>query len=519
MNTFNRVIGIIITILMSIIVFFLGVKDKDEGNPLKLFSVYLNGEKIGLIENKEELLNLIDKEQIEIKEKYGVDKVYPPSGLDIQSIVTYDDDIISVNKVYSNIKDKEPFTISGYQVVINYDYLLEEAKDDEKMDTTIELKEPVVLNVLNKEDFETGLYNTAAAFIGSENLKRYDEDTQLEIIDVGSTIENVYWKEDITVKKSYLSTEEFIYTNSSDISKYLLFGTLEDGKKYKVKEGDDIASVAEANNLNVDEFLVANPNFTSSNVLLTAGQIVNTALISPVVSIVYEVEKVEDVEVPYETEYRDDDSKYVGDNTTIQVGENGISRITESIQYVNGEIQGLIITNTSDISPAINKIVSKGTKQYSSGGTGGFIDVDLSIGDWVWPTVRPFVITSYYGWRWGRLHGGIDISGTGFGSPIYSSTDGVVVRINTSCANRGYYGSPCGGGHGNYAYIQTDSGYLIYYSHMTNNIPVSVGQRVSKGQIIGYMGDSGSSTGTHLHYQIEDASGNRLNPCKVAFKC
>ena len=233
MNTFNKIIGIIITIFISIIVFFMGVKVKNEDIPLNLYAVYLNGEKIGLIENKEELLSLIDKEQTEIKEKYKVDKVYPPSGLDVQSIVTYEDKIISVNEVYTMIKDSEPFTISGYQVIINYDYLKEEAEEKDK-DTTIEIKEPVILNVLNKEDFEDGLYNTAAAFIGSESLKKYNEDTQIEIVDVGMTIENVYWQEDITIKKAYLSTEEFIYTNSSDISKYLLFGTLENGKKYTV---------------------------------------------------------------------------------------------------------------------------------------------------------------------------------------------------------------------------------------------------------------------------------------------
>lgn len=518
MNTFNKIIGISITIFISIIVFFMGVKAKAEGIPLNLYAVYLNGERIGLIEEKDELLSLIDKEQAEIKEKYGVDKVYPPSGLDIQSIVTYDDNIINVDDVYSKIKDSEPFTISGYQVVINYDYLQEELEDGEKKDTTIELKEPVVLNVLNKEDFEDGLYNTAEAFIGKESLQRYNDDTQLEIVDVGTIIENVYWQEEITIKKAFLSTEEFIYTNSNDISKYLLFGTLEEGKKYTVKSGDNIASVAEANNLNVEEFLVANPSFTSANVLLTAGQVVNTALIDPVINIVYEVEKVEDVEVPYETEYRKDDTQYVGKNTTIQDGENGIARITESIQYINGEIRGLVITSTSELYPPVNKIVSKGTKEYSYVGP-TIPSVDLSNEDWVWPTVSPFVITSYYGWRWGKLHGGIDISGTGFGSPIFSSTDGVVLKMNTSCANRGYYGSPCGGGYGNYVYVQTDNGYTIYYAHTTNNIPVSVGQRVSKGQVIAYMGDSGSSTGTHLHYQIEDANGNRLNPCKVAFKC
>jgi hypothetical protein len=202
MNTFNKIIGIVITILLSFVVFFMGVKTKNEGTPLNLFAVYLNGEKIGLIEEEEELLKLIDKEQAEIKEKYGVDKVYPPRGLDIQNIVTFDDEVISAKDVYSIIKGVEPFTISGYEVTINYDYIKEENEDEDKKDSTIELKEPIVLNVLNKEDFQTGLYNTAAAFIGRENLQKYNDDIQSEIVDVGMIIENVYWKEDITIKNT-----------------------------------------------------------------------------------------------------------------------------------------------------------------------------------------------------------------------------------------------------------------------------------------------------------------------------
>ena len=100
MDTFNRIMGVCITILLSIMVFFFGVRTKLEGNPNSIYQVYLNGESIGLIENKQELLDLIDKEQIEIKNKYKVDKVYPPSGLDIQDVVTYDNNISSVNIVY-----------------------------------------------------------------------------------------------------------------------------------------------------------------------------------------------------------------------------------------------------------------------------------------------------------------------------------------------------------------------------------------------------------------------------------
>ena len=54
---------------------------------------------------------------------------------------------------------------------------------------------------------------------------------------------------------------------------------------------------------------------------------------------------------------------------------------------------------------------------------------------------------------------------------------------------------------------------------MRNIIRVKIGDHVEKGQIIGYMGNSGSSTGTHLHFEIRNASGQKLNPCEVAFAC
>ena len=65
MNTFNKIMGVCATILISIIVFFFGVKIKDEGNPNNIYKVYLNGESIGLIEDKEELLDF-----------YSIGKIY-----------------------------------------------------------------------------------------------------------------------------------------------------------------------------------------------------------------------------------------------------------------------------------------------------------------------------------------------------------------------------------------------------------------------------------------------------------
>lgn len=509
MNTFNRIMSISVTILLSIVVFFMGVRTKVEGTPKSLYQVYLNGENIGLLENKQELLDLIDKEQTEIKNKYKVDKVYPPSGLDIQEIVTFDDTVSTANIVYEKIKDKEPFTISGYQVTINYKDN-KSTKNEQETDRE-EKKEPVVMNVLKKSDFEEGFYNTIAAFVGSDTLEKYKNDTQIEITDTGSNIENVYWNEDIKIKENYLSTEDYIYTNSSDISKYLLFGTLKEESKYKVKDGDSITSVAEANNLNVDEFLVANPEFTSPNVLLTQGQEVNTALINPVVNIVYEEEKIEDVEVPFETEYQDDDTKYRGTNETLQEGENGTTRVTEKIQYINGEIQGLYITNKTELTPTVNKIVKRGTKapEYSSGGY-EFYEVSFTNDTWSWPTITPYVITSRFAYRWGSLHKGIDISGCGYGSPVFAVGDGIVVET-------GYHSSM-----GTYVYVQHGNNYFTLYMHLAK-YTVSVGQTVARGQQVGTMGNSGFSTGTHLHLGVSIGypyqGGKFVNPCGSIFSC
>ena len=178
----------------------------------------------------------------------------------------------------------------------------------------------------------------------------------------------------------------------------------------------------------------------------------------------------------------------------------------------------LVVANDYEISAPIDKIVIQGTKVANDYYL-NYVPPAASSTDWVWPTSSPYVITSRYKWRWGKLHGGLDISGSGFGSPLYSATDGIVTKVYKGCANNGYYGSPCGGGYGNYVEIRSTTGLTIYYAHNTNNVPVSVGQAVSKGQVIGFMGNSGSSTGTHLHFEIRDDNGTKYDPCKVAFKC
>jgi murein DD-endopeptidase MepM/ murein hydrolase activator NlpD len=113
------------------------------------------------------------------------------------------------------------------------------------------------------------------------------------------------------------------------------------------------------------------------------------------------------------------------------------------------------------------------------------------------PVKTAFRFTSGFGRRWGRLHAGVDLAGS-HGSPIYSTADGVVVHAGWE------------NGYGRMVEIQHDFGLRTRYGHLSA-IKVSVGERVSRGDRIGDMGNTGNSTGTHLHYEVR-VGGNPVNP-------
>ena len=117
-------------------------------------------------------------------------------------------------------------------------------------------------------------------------------------------------------------------------------------------------------------------------------------------------------------------------------------------------------------------------------------------------------VTSTFGMRrhpilgYRRMHSGIDFGG-GYGAPIYAVTDGVVAMAGRN------------GGYGNYVRLNHGGGLGTGYGHMSR-IAVRAGQRVSRGQVIGYIGSTGLSTGPHLHYELY-RNGRAVNPSSVTF--
>lgn len=484
----KNILFIIIAVLISSSIFLF--EYKKETTPVELYRIYLKGKTIGYIENKDLLEDYIDSEQYELKEKYNVDKVYLPNELDIVKEITYGEKVTSEKDIYEEIKDTSPFTINGYTITIKG----LEKKSEDSEETIIQPDKKIY--VLDKELFTKALKNTINVFISEDAYDNFINKTQKEIEDVGTIIEDIYIKNQITITEGRISAEEKIFTDIEELDKYLLFGTTEKQKDYTVVAGDSIKDIAFKNQLSVNEFLIANPEFTSENNLLYEGQVVNLGLINPQFSLIEEDHTVELQNDEYDTKIEYDDSMLKGYEKVKQEGVNGISRITKKIQKENGSISSVVVTKRETIKEAIPKIIVKGSKVVPNVG---------NVGVWYWPAAKPYCITSSFGWRWGKFHNAVDISCSGYGSPIYAANNGTVEVANNS--------RPWP--NGNYVVINHNNGYYTIYAHMAY-VTVVEGQTVSMGQVIGAMGQTGYATGTHLHFGISvgfpDRGGTYYNP-------
>ena len=115
---------------------------------------------------------------------------------------------------------------------------------------------------------------------------------------------------------------------------------------------------------------------------------------------------------------------------------------------------------------------------------------------YTWPAEG--VLTSHYGWRWGRMHRGIDIAAP-VGTPVVAAASGEVI-------NAGWHS-----GYGNLIKLKHLDGSVTVYAH-NYKIMVSHGQKVSQGEQIAEMGSTGRSTGSHLHFEIHSADKKSINP-------
>ena len=252
---------------------------------------------------------------------------------------------------------------------------------------------------------------------------------------------------------------------------------------YTVRSGDTFWSIASAYGMDVDTLMAING---SKKEHINIGDVLTVKIPVPYLSVRATRNVVYTEDIPFATRNIEDPNIYRGRSSVVTAGVVGKKEIEATVVKVNGlEVSRTILKETT-LSEPIEKVVRVGTKTPPR---------TIATGTFARPCSG--YLTSRFGYRWGRNHEGIDI-GASTGTPIYAADGGVISM------------SGWNGGYGKMISINHENGYVTYYAHCSRLL-YNAGKRVAKGDVIAYVGNTGRSTGPHLHFEITE-NGVRINP-------
>jgi len=284
--------------------------------------------------------------------------------------------------------------------------------------------------------------------------------------------EYIGFAEDVKIEP-YSTTLKNVSGKNAAIQKLLSGG--EAAVQYAIKAGDTLFDICMDNDLSMSDLEAMNPGI-SERVLLP-GDTINLQKVIPLLTLeTIEVSTYAEA-VEYDTKYESSSSYYAGETVLGRAGVDGKDSVTARLTKHNGEIVEKEELKRERIVEPITEIILKGTKAPPpTKGTGTF----------VYPANG--VLTSEFGYRWGRNHDGIDVAGP-VGTPIRATDGGTVILSGW------YYG------YGLTIKIDHGGGFTSLYGHNSENY-VSVGDKVFQGQTIAAMGNTGNSTGPHVHFEL-----------------
>lgn len=294
---------------------------------------------------------------------------------------------------------------------------------------------------------------------------------------VNDGVKYVGFSETIQVMETYVTKDQI---KDKDTAYNEITAENEEESIYVVAEGDCLSVIAEKNNMSVDQIKELNPDIESDDNIYY-GDRLNVTIPKAAVQIL--VEKQETYEESYNEDvvYEDDDSMYIGETEVVQEGTPGKHIVTDLVTYKGDIESGREQLQENVQVAAVAQIVRRGTKSKPT---------------YMYP-VTNWNITSNFGYRWGRLHAGTDV-GIPTGTTVRASRGGQVITAGWL------------GGYGNCVIIDHGDGVSTRYGHLSE-ITVSVGQYVDQGQQIALSGNTGRSTGPHLHFEIR-IGGEAVDP-------
>ena len=279
-----------------------------------------------------------------------------------------------------------------------------------------------------------------------------------------------------------ISLVDGLYLQASMVSYSDILSVLNEGggaRTYTAAEGDTVQTVLDATGVAWDSLAALNPDLTGTDQELAAGTEVITGVQSPDLLQVKVIRRESYTsEIPYDTVETQSSEYDFGETVVTSAGQNGLQEITQDITYIDGVQTEISTVSVETLQEPVSEYVTKGT-HLKSGMTANY-----GSGEWMWPVPQYTYVS-----RWmSSFHKGADICAA-YGTPIYASDSGVVVTA-------GYHYS-----YGNYVVIDHGNGWTTLYGHMSA-LGCSSGQAVERGEVIGYVGSTGNSTGNHCHFEM-----------------
>ena len=261
---------------------------------------------------------------------------------------------------------------------------------------------------------------------------------------------------------------------------------------YTVVDGDNLDGVLEKTGMTEEELSALNPDLNNENYTLHTGDRLQITEEEPFLTVMVTREEHYVEEFDFETEYVEDSTVYTLNTVKRVTGQNGERAVVANISYINGkEINRRVLSRTVTKQP-VTQVVAVGTKPRTNTTAPG---QDIEEGKLLWPVggYDGGVIGEPVWWHGGYTgHKGIDILAD-YGTPVYAAHNGYVV---SAVYNGGY-----NGGRGNYVVIQGDDGLTTYYYH-NSEILIDAGVRVTAGDLIALVGQTGRADGNHLHFGV-----------------
>ena len=327
------------------------------------------------------------------------------------------------------------------------------------------------------------VFPKAGAYLEMEEIYNaaYSTDN-LESVDFGVT--SIGFDEEIEVVQAYVDADTI---SSLDDAIEAVTKTQEKSKIYEVISGDTLGGIAQKNDISIEDIMELNPaTITSEDATLRIGDEIVISSPEPELSVVRTERKYYEENYDADVVYVDNDEWYTNHTEVIQQPVTGYRKVVADVKYRNSELLSTDVLYENVVVEAVPKIVERGT---------------LTPPTYIYPVSGR--ISSGFGRRTApkkgasTYHKGIDFA-VPVGTAVMASCGGTVIRAGW------------GSGYGYCVYIQHPDGRVTRYGHLSK-VLVKTGQSVKQGEKIALSGNTGVSTGPHLHFEIL-IGGSQVNP-------